>query len=70
MKTVGMTDVYLRLQRVTSIFDMTGNVNLQDFTSFHTNFLDFTFPNLAILLISNKVLAGAYEIKQQLVTPK
>ena len=22
---------------------MTGNVNLQDFTSFHTNFLDFRF---------------------------
>ena len=43
MKTVGKTDIYLPLLRVTGIFNMTGNVNLQDFTSFHTNFLDFRF---------------------------
>ena len=43
MKTVGKTDVYLPLLRITGIFNMTGNVNLQDFTSFSTNFLDFRF---------------------------
>ena len=43
MKTVGKTGVYLPLLRVTYIFNMTGNVNLRDFTSSHTNFLDFRF---------------------------
>ena len=43
MKTVGKTDVYLPLLRMTSIFNMTGNINLRDFTSFYTNFLDFRF---------------------------
>ena len=43
MKTVGKTDVYLPLLRVTSIFNVTRNVNLRDFTSFYTNFLDFRF---------------------------
>ena len=43
MKTVGKTDVYLLLLRVTSIFNITGKVNLWDFTSFYTNFLDFRF---------------------------
>ena len=33
MKTVGKTDVYLPLLRITGIFNMTGNVNLQDFTT-------------------------------------
>ena len=40
---MGKTDAYLLLLRVTSIFNMTGNVNLLDFTSFYTNFLDFRF---------------------------
>ena len=44
MMAVGMSDVYLPLLRVTGIFNMTGNVNLRDFTSFYTNFLDFRFP--------------------------
>ena len=43
MKTVGKTNVCLPLLRVTGIFNMIGNVNLQDFTSFSTNFLDFRF---------------------------
>ena len=54
--------VYLR---VTGIFNTTGNGNLQDFTSYHINFLDF----IVILVISNKISGGAYEIWQQLVTP-
>ena len=29
--------------RVTSIFNMTGKINLRDFTCFHTNFLNFRF---------------------------
>ena len=53
MKIVGKTDVYLPLLRVTGIFNMTGNINLRDFTSFNTNFLDF--KNLLISLISNKI---------------
>ena len=47
--------VYLR---VTGIFNMTGNRNLQDFTSY-----------IVISVISNKISGGAYEIWQQLVTP-
>ena len=43
MKTVGKTDIYLPLLRVTGIFNMTGNISLQDFTGFSTNFLDFRF---------------------------
>ena len=35
--------VYLLPQRVTGIFNTTGNGNLQDFTSYHINFLDFRF---------------------------
>ena len=52
--------------RVTGIFNMTGNRNLQD-SSYHTNFVDFRFRNL---VISNKISGGAYEICQQLVTPR
>ena len=44
---------------------MTGNVNLRDFTGFHTNFLISDFKNLVISLISNKISAGAYEIWQE-----
>ena len=60
--------VYLLPQRVTGagIFNTTGNGNLQDFTSYHINFLDF--ENLVISVISNKISGGAYEIWQQLVT--
>ena len=43
METVGKSDVYLPLLRVTGIFTMTGNVNLRDFTSFYNNFLDLIF---------------------------
>ena len=57
--------VYLR---VTGIFNTTGNGNLQDFTSYHINFLDSDFKNLVISVISNKILGGAYEIWQQLMT--
>ena len=63
------TDVYLPL-RVTGIFNMTGNVNLRYFTSLITNFLDFSFENLVISFISNKISVGVYEIWQQLVTPR
>ena len=31
------------LLSLAGIFNMTGNVNLRDFTSFHINFLDFRF---------------------------
>ena len=37
------TNVYLPLLRVTDIFNLPRNVNLRDFTSFLTNFLDFRF---------------------------
>ena len=55
---------------VTGIFNMTGNVNLRDFTSFHTNSLISDFENLVISLILNKISVGVYEIWQQLVTPR
>ena len=46
------------------------NRNLQDFTSYHINFLDFRFQkSIVISVISNKISGGAYEIWQQLVTP-
>ena len=70
MKTMGKTDVYLPLQSITSTFNMTGNINLRDFTSFHTNFLDFKFQKSSDLLILNNISAGAYEIWQPLVTPR
>ena len=73
MKTVGKTDVYLPLLRVTGIFfNMTGNVNLQDFTTVVSIpiFLILDFKNLVISLISNKISVGVYEIWQQLVTPQ
>ena len=66
MKTVGKTDVYLPLLRVTSIFNITGNVILLVSIPI---FLISDFENLVISLISNKISAGAYEIWQQLVTP-
>ena len=65
MKTVGKTDVYLPLQKVTGIFNMTGNT---DFISFRTNF-QISKIYIAIV-ISNKISAGVYEIWQQLVTPE
>ena len=52
--------VYLR---VTSIFIMTGNGNLQDFTSYHINFLDLFRKS------SDFKSGGAYKIWQHLVTP-
>ena len=70
MKTVGKNDVYLPLLRVTYIFNMTGNVNLQDFTSSHTNFLDFRFQKSSDFIDFNKISVGLYEIWQQLVTPQ
>ena len=63
MKTVGKTDVYLPLLRVTGIFNITGNVNLRDFTSFHTILIS-DFENL---LTSNKISVRVYEIWQQLL---
>ena len=53
--------------RVTGIFNMTGN--LQDSTSYHTNFVDFRFRKSSDSVISNKISGGMYEIWQQLVTP-
>ena len=55
--------VYLR---VIGIFNTTGNGNLQDFTSYHVNFLDFRFRKSSDF---SEISGGAYEIWQQLVTP-
>ena len=45
---------------------MTGNGNLQDSTSYHSNFDE----NIVILVISNKISGGAYKIWQQLAPYK
>ena len=42
------TDVYLPLLRVTGIFNMTGNVNLQDLLASITIFSILDFKNLVI----------------------
>ena len=47
------------------LYNMTGNVNLQDFTSFHTNFVDFRFQNIDFKYDFS--MAGAYKIWRQLV---
>ena len=49
---------------ITGIFNMTGNVNLQDFTSFHIIF-DFRFQKSSDF---TDFSVGVYEIWQQLVT--
>ena len=51
------TDVYLPLLRVTGIFNMTGNVNLQDLLASITIFSTSDFKNLVISLISNKIFS-------------
>ena len=55
--------VYLLLQRVTGIFNTTGNGNSQVTISI---FLISDFKNS---VISNKISGGVYEIWQHLVTP-
>ena len=61
-----MEYLWFMFTRVTGIFNMTGNGNLQDSSYvYHTNFVNFRFRNL---VISNKISGGAYEIWQQLVT--